>query len=241
MGAHHRIIDAMKNFTIPARNAMKAPGWIGRAMLLLLMCGLTAAAQAATPVLPGSAFVAPSPCRVDPFSDASPDQREREFNQACGRDRPGVRFVKPDPRRLGMEADQLLTRPADPLRASVRLGWSGAQEAAVRGGPAMTGRADAAAGMRMRVTGDWALDVKLGRAAGTGPQKRHTVAALWRPGGENLLFTQWAEEEAGLAHSIGMRWWLLPGKVVFDLTARRPPAGGTVEPRIGLSWFGLRL
>jgi hypothetical protein len=33
----------------------------------------------------------------------------------------------------------------------------------------------------------------------------------------------------------------MPGRVVFDLTARRPPTGGQVEPRIGLSWFGFRL
>jgi hypothetical protein len=240
MGVHHRIIGAMNKFTNAWAPSGPALQWL---RLLALSCIALAAARAshaAGPALPGKAFVAPAPCRTDAFSDAGLDQQEREFEQTCGAAKAPLQFSNPDPRRLGMQADRLLTRADDPLRASVRLGWSGMHQAAMRT-PAVTGQAQAAAGMRMRMTADWAIDVKFGRAAGAGPQMRNTLAALWRPGGENLLITQWSAEEAGLARSVGMRWWLMPGRVVFDLTARRPPTGGQVEPRIGLSWFGFRL
>jgi len=205
---------------------------------------LCAAASAEPALLDNDAFEAPPACPVEPFADPSVGEREHSLDRGCGRNRLDLRADTPraqptdtGPSRLVLEVDQLMTRQVlDAFTATARLGWSGAtQEGFSR---MQTGRALLAAGGRLRLHERWAVDMNLGRDVGPGLRSRATMAGMWRPGGDHLVFAEMAAEGAGVANVVGYRWWLVPDRAVIDMTARRHAGGETVEPRVGLQVFG---
>jgi hypothetical protein len=206
----------------------------------LLCCGWSVAAQAAPPVLPDSAFVVPQPCRVDPYGDASLEQRELQLDRACGQDRLQMRVDGPrvQPQAVAMatpklEVDQLLSRNDGWLTHSLRLGWSAALDD--KAGRMQTDHALFAAGTMLRLNDDWAIEMNVGRDVGARLPARTTFAGLWRPLDDGMLFAQVTPEATGLASTVGMRWWLVPKRLVFDVAARRSADGQVIEPRVGLS------
>jgi hypothetical protein len=206
----------------------------------LLCCGFGGEAHAAPPVLPASAFVVPQPCRVDPYGDSIPEQRELQLDRACGLDRLEMRVDGPrvQPQAVAMatpklEVDQLLSRNDGWLTHSLRLGWSAALDD--KAGRLQTDHALLAAGTLLRLSDDWALDMNVGRDIGARLPTRTTVTGLWRPLDDGMLFAQVAPEATGFASTVGLRWWLVPKRLVFDVAARRSADGQAIEPRVGLS------
>ena len=151
----------------------------------LLFCGwVNPMAHAAPPVLPDSAFIVPQPCRVDPYGDANPEQRELQLDRACGQDRLQMRVDGPrvQPQAVAMatpklEVDQLLSRNDGWLTHSLRLGWSAALDD--KAGRLQTDHALLAAGTMLRLSEDWALDMNVGRDVGAKLPTRTTVTGLW--------------------------------------------------------------
>jgi hypothetical protein len=235
MAKHHRIIVQI---------ARRARGWVMKPLwraAVMLMCGWTGAfAQTAGPTLPSSAFVVPQPCRVDPYGDASPEQREQELDRQCGLDRLQMRVDGPrvQPTAVAMntpkfELDQLVSRNDGPLINSLRMGWAATLDDKV--GKLETEHALVAAGSQLRLGDDWALDMNVGRDVGAKLPRRTTFTGLWRPAGESMMFAQLAPEASGLASTVGMRWWLVPKRLVLDVAAHRSADGQSIEPRVGLS------
>jgi len=221
------------------RSVWIAPVWIAFAL------GLSAAAAGAQPqLLDASAFEARAACAVDPFADATLDQRELLLERGCGRNRLDLRVDTPraqptdnGPSQLVVEVDQVVSRQVvEAFTATARLGWSGATQ---DGFSRMeTGRALLAAGGHMRLHERWAVDMSLGRDVGNGLRSRATMAALWRPADDHLLFAELAAEEGGVENVVGYRWWLVPERAVIDVTARLSAGGDMVEPRVGVQVFG---
>ncbi len=212
--------------------------------MLAVLCGAWSATSthAAPPVLPASAFIVPQPCRVDPYGDANAEQREQQLDRACGLDQVQMRAdgprVQPQAGAVAMatpklEVDQLLSRQEGWLTHSLRLGWSAALDD--KAGRLQTDHALVAAGTMLRLNDDWAVDMNVGRDVGAKLPTRTTFTGLWRPLDEGMVFAQLAPEAAGLAGTVGLRWWLVPRRLVFDVAARRSADGQTVEPRLGLS------
>jgi hypothetical protein len=203
-----------------------------------------AAAAEETPLLHGEAFAPPAACSVDPFADASLEQREQSLQRDCGRDRLNVKLDTPrvgahdtGPNQVVVEVDQVLTRQVlDAFTASARLGWQGAtQDGFSR---LQTGRALLAANGRLRLHERWALDMNWGGELADGLRRRATMSGLWRPAEDHLLFAELAAEDGGVANVVGYRWWVVPGKAVVDLSARRTPDAAMVEPRIAFQVLG---
>jgi hypothetical protein len=215
-----------------------------RSLWIALGMALCGAALAEPALLDVAAFEPPAACAVDPFADASFDQRELLLERACGRNRLDFRVDTPraqptdtGPSQLVLEVDQVLSRQVlDAFTATARLGWSGATH---DGFSRMeTGRALLAAGGRLRLHERWAVDMNLGRDIGPGLRSRATMAGTWRPAGDHMVFAELAAEQGGVANVVGYRWWLLPDRAVIDVTARRNAGGDMVEPRLGLQVFG---
>jgi len=191
--------------------------------------------------LPARAFQAPESCTLEPFVDANAEQRERQMSRDCGRDRlqmrlatPRVRPLDPGPGRLELEVDQLVTLRADDVTASARLGWAGSRQ---EDRPGMqTDRALIAAGGLWRLDRRWALAMKVGRDLGATVRSRATLSGLYRHAERDLLFMQLSAEDAGLAPTVGWRWWLAP-RASFDFVARRMPSSA-VEPSLVLQVLG---
>ena len=208
----------------------------------LACCCWSMAAQAAPPVLPDSAFVVPQACRVDPYGDANPEQRELQLDRACGLDRTQMRLDGPrvEPKVATVSTatpkfgvDELVSRQDGWLTNSLRLGWSAALDDKV--GRMQTDHALMAAGTMLRLNEDWAVDMNVGRDVGAKLPTRATFTGLWRPLDDGMVFAQLAPETAGLASTVGLRWWLVPKRLVFDVAAHRSADGQTIEPRLGLS------
>jgi hypothetical protein len=220
-------------------------GWrLGRAAAVscwLVLCALSALADGPAPALPASAFVTPQPCRVEPYADTSLEQREQSLERQCGWDR--LQFKLDGPRTQGtglvsapvkLEADQLLTRNDGALTSSVRLGWAAQRDE--KEGRLQTERALFAAGSMLKLSPDLALDMSVGRDVGANLPTRTTVTGLWRTGSDQLLFAEFAPDASGVvASAIGLRWWLVPNRLVLDVAARRSADGQAIEPRVGLS------
>ena len=211
----------------------------------LSLCGwLALNAQAQTRVLPESAFVMPQPCRVDPYGDADPAQRELQLDRSCGLDRLQMRVDGPRVQSQAaavtmaapkFEVDQLLSRNDGFLTHSLRLGWSAAFDDG--SGKLQTDHALLAAGTMLRLNEDWAVDMNVGRDVGGKLPLRTTFSGLRRPIDDGMLFAQLAPETAGLAGTVGLRWWVLPKRLVFNVAAHRSADGQTIEPRVGFSLF----
>lgn len=194
-------------------------------------------------LLPSSAFAALPACELNPFSDASAEERAQQFDRLCGQDQLHLRAdsarpaAEAGPVRHEVEVDQRLTqRLGEDITTTARLNWLGAGEEQARG-TQTSARALLAAGAQYRFDPDWSLELNMGREANGDDdlRTRATMSSAWRPAGEHLLYMQWAAEPEGVANTLGMRWWLVPRRMAVDVSARVPPGGQAVEPRLGLS------
>lgn len=205
-------------------------------MKTLPICLLTACwAQAAVadPVLPARAFVDPPVCRVDPYADASLEQRERRLGRSQCADRFALRPDTSQSRRPRLELEKNVAYRLDDLSFNFSLGWAGWRDT-VRA-TSRTERATLAGGALVRLGPGWALDGSLGRDMRAGNRLRSTLTSLWKPPAGPTTFLQWSAEPSGLARLAGLRWWAVPNRFSFDLTVAAPPASAPLQPRLGLS------
>jgi len=213
----------------------------GRAFAASLLLAAALGAQAAKPVLPASAFVVPQACHVDPYEDVSLEQREQSLARDCGRDQLRLSVDGPRVQGLGataiapvkVSADQVITRSEGLLTSTLRLGWE-----ALQGNPEErleTDHALVAVGGKLRLTPGLALDVNVGRDVGADLPMRRTFSGSWRATSDQLLFAEVSPEPAGYASAVGVRWWLVPKRLVLDLAARRSADGSELQPQLGLS------
>lgn len=205
---------------------------------------LLAKPVARKPLLGTAAFAAPASCALDPFRDANGEQRERQFERAdhdCVGDDFALNVAAPSPmrpapaqaRRFDLSVDRWMSARVDRLKTSARLGWT------ATGDPRLgwqTARALVAAGSLLRLNDDWAMELQFGRDRHLAEQRSLAKwSTLWRVAGEHLLYMQVASEQAGVAQTFGLRWWLAPRKASLDLSAYRSFGGERIEPRLNLS------
>jgi hypothetical protein len=202
---------------------------------------LPLAALADKPILPASAFVVPQACRVDPYGDSSPEERETMLDRGCGMDRLKLDVDGPRPQATSdstplapvkLGADQVMTRSQGPLTTSLRMGWQGLSASE---GRLQTEHALLAAASMLRLSPDLAVDMNVGRDLGANLRTRTTVTGLWRATDERLIFAEVAPEGGSLVGAVGLRWWLVAKRLVLDVAARRPSDGAGIEPRVGLA------
>ena len=208
----------------------------------IALAGAAAAEEA--PLLPGEAFAPPPACAVEPFADTSLGQREQSMQRDCGRDSLNVKLDAPrarpgdtGPGHVVVEVDQVMTRELlQAFTASARFGLQGATQ----DGDARldTGRALLAANGRLRLHERWALDLNWGGEVGAGLRRRATMTGLWRPSEVHLLFAELAAEDGAVANGVGYRWWMVPGKAVVDVSARRASDSRALQPRVSFQLLG---
>jgi hypothetical protein len=226
------VLAAASAFAGPTEPLLLEPSWAPPQLFLRPQANL----------LPQAAFVETPPCVVDPFATTGALERAQQLEQACGQDRlrvrvdtPQIRPRDPGPGRYEFQVEQTVTQRLDErLSATARVDWAGAGDEEID--RVMTGRAVVAAGALYRPDPSLDLQVDIGRDAGPSMRTRATVAGAWRPtADDNVVFMEWAAEEAGVANTMGMRWWLVPRRMAVDVTAYVAPDRHRVEPRVGFS------
>lgn len=236
IGKHHRIINDMTDVGVRTASRLTA-GLLCAALAWALAIAVPCTAA---PLLKDSAFARAPNCDLEPFADLDSGRGERLLERDCGPEHRDTRLDVPRVQLVAtgvprVDVEQTVSTRWDSLIASARLGWSGASDE--KQTRMSTQRALIAAGGLLKLDEDWALEMKVGRDAGPGLRTRATMAGLWRPVGEHLLFLQFAAEEGGVAQAVGLRYWLLPGRASFDLLARRSPDGQSIEPRFGFQLY----
>lgn len=216
---------------------MKFPARMRFLLTTMLMAVGAAGAWAAPPV----------PCRVDPFADAGPADREALLLRRCGGERIDWRVETPRANPTDVGPSQLRSRVetsttevlGSGLKTSLRMSWAGLRTETEPG--LRTEQATMAAGAQLQLASSWALQMNLGRDVAGVPRNRATLSSVWQPLRSGTLYAEWTG--SGLSASetevnrVGARWWLVPRRLSFDLgTAQRPGVPGWEDPRFAVTW-----
>jgi hypothetical protein len=211
---------------------------LARLILPLAFGLLAASAQAA------------QPCRVEPFGRESAADRARDMARPCGGEHlkwnlsatPRRAMLSGQPNVVRARLDSFTTRRFGPgMLATLKLNWAASGDSFAR--RFQTDRMALAAGGWFRFDRRLALQANIGREKTSAARTRATLATVWQPMREALLFAEWAGTEAGTEmHRVGARWWLLPRRLALDFgaTARPDDGLGWEERRIGVTYGLLR-
>lgn len=198
-----------------------------------------------------SAFAQPPgaqtlPCRVDPFGGESVADRASMLARGCGGERVDYRLealrdrpTDPGPSRVAAQVDAATSqRLGDGLLGTLRMNWSAAgseaQQHLLR-----TERTAWAAGTWWQLHRFWAVQMNLGREFTAEPRTRATVAGVWRPIRNAVVFAEWAgTPDATEARRVGLRWWLVRNRLALEAGARHLADGSWADERLSLT-FGL--
>lgn len=216
------------------------------ATLVLAPVAHHAVARDIEPLLPPDAFRPVTACSsIDPFADRRPDEAHRRLDADCNPDAPWrlvvrtprVRPTDTGPSRVEVDVDRQVGVHTGFFTGVARLGVAAASDGVE---PRLQPRRTLlAAHGTVRLGEQLSLDLGIGHDAFPAPRRRATATATYRIPGRHLLFLQVADEpDSEPVPSLGLRWWLIPGRTSLDLSARRTPDGEIVEPRIGLRWSG---
>ena len=200
------------------------------------------------PALMVLAAHAQSPCRIDPFGAESAADRAAVLSRGCGGERVDYRLesLRAQPTDVGpslvaAHVDAVATRPfGDALLGTMRLNWSGAgSEASDR--LLRTERTTWAAGTWWRLDRQWAVQVNIGREFAAVARSRATLAGIWRPLRNTLLFAEWAgNADRTEGQRVGVRWWLVRNRLLLEAGAQRFADLGWADQHVQLNWGLLR-
>jgi hypothetical protein len=203
--------------------------------LLPLLCS----AFAALPVLAQSL-----PCRIDPFGAEPAADRAAVLSGGCSGQRVDyglqalrARPTDPGPSRVAAHVDAIASQPlGNALLGTLRLNWSGAgSEESDR--LLRTERTAWAAGTWWRLDRQWAVQVNVGREFAAVARTRATLAGIWQPLRNGVLFAEWAGNGDGSdARRVGLRWWLAHNRLVLEAGAQRLVDAGWVDQHLRLHW-----
>ncbi len=202
-------------------------------------------ALAASGLLLATSAHAARPCKVEPFAQESAADRARAISQPCGGEHlewnlsgtPRRAMLNGQPNivraRLGSVRTQRL---GSGMLASLKFNWAASGDSFAR--RFQTDRMALAAGGWFRVDRRLALQANIGREKTEGQRTRATLATVWQPVRQALVFAEWAGSDEGTEmHRVGGRWWLVPRRLALDFGAiARPDGGGWEEHRIGLTY-----
>lgn len=188
---------------------------------------------------------ASAPCRPDPFGALSAADRAALLARGCGGERVDYRLeslrdqpTDPGPSRLAAQIDAATTRPlADRLLGTLRLNWTAAgserSDSLLR-----RQRTTWAAGTFWQPERSFGLQMNFGREfADAVPRTRATLAGIWRPLRNAVLFAEWAgDAEQTEGHRVGLRWWLVRNRLSLEAGASRPADAGWADRRIRISY-----
>lgn len=194
------------------------------------------------PLLPASAFRVQDVCALDPFTAEGAQGLERVMRQRCRTaDGPASAEAQGEVQRWGQFAEgrigHTLSWGARALSARLRLGLGVNLRST-----SMDTHAELAGGLWWRPIRRWALNVRFGdrRHDDGAVDRRLSVTSVWRPTNEHVLFTRWRSEDDEPLREYGLRWWMVPERVSFDLvwqaTAEQDASG-----QLQLKWRGLDL
>lgn len=202
-----------------------------------------------------SAWADPPPpmCPVNPFADVTPAQRDAVLAGKCSGDDSKWKLDTPraKPADVGPSLVKaqfntgVSTQLSSLMQGSLKFNWAGLRNEWAGSGMRTETAAFGAGGL-VRMADAWALQMNVGRELTGVSRSRATMASIWQPTSQGMLFAEWAGSDAGTeARRVGGRWWLIPGKLVMDVGARYVPEGvGWIDQRVGLtldlSRWGLR-
>lgn len=215
-------------------------------VLTVLAAAWPAAARAAglNFALPAAAFAAHPSCPLDPFAAQDAYALERRLRGQC-RGAPllgGSSVLGGAGHRATWRIDHQLSLQAwRQLVARVRLRLNAAVDAAGGKVEPLSGQAELAAGLWWQPTRQWAMHLRYGqRSQRDVTLERTELTGAWRLSEEQLLFTRWTEVQDDAFGELGLRWWLVPRAVSFDLAW--PATLDTPDgARLRLSWQGFTL
>ena len=186
------------------------------------------------------------PCRVDPFGSTPAADRAAMLTRGCGGERVDYRIetqrVRPTDPGIGRVAAQVDAARSDPLAdgllGTLRMRWTAAGSDATDR-LLHTERTSWAAGTWWTLHRNWALQMNLGREFALEPRTRATVAGVWRPVRNALMFVEWAgTPEVNEGRRVGLRWWLVRNRLALEAGARHLAEGGWADEQVSVK-FGL--
>lgn len=202
--------------------------------------GLAARAAPVERLLPPAAFREVTPCApIDPFADATADPRPRRTE--CGTEAPWrlsvrtprLRPVDPGPGRIELDLDRQVGLRRGAFTGLARLDVRADSPNGPQGLQAR--RTLLAAQGRLQLAERLSLSLGVGRDLLPEGRSRAVASATWQAPGRHVMVMQLAAEpERGLASSLGLRWWLAPGRLALDLGATREADAPSLAPRIAL-------
>jgi hypothetical protein len=214
-----------------------SPRWISAVLRIVWPAALVATAHAQS-----------EPCRIDPFGAESIADRAAVLRHGCQGERIDyglqtlrVRPTDPAPSQAAAHIDAAATRRlGETLLATLRLNWaaSGSEEAdrLLR-----TDRSAWAAGTWWRLHPAWALQMNIGREFTQIARTRATLAGIWRPLRNGVLFAEWAGNPDGTeGQRVGLRWWLVPNRLLIEAGGQRLGDLGWADRHVRVNWGLLR-
>jgi hypothetical protein len=86
------------------------------------------------------------------------------------------------------------------------------------------------------------VQVNVGREFTQVARTRATLAGIWRPLRHGVLFAEWAGNAEGTeGQRVGLRWWLVPNRLLLEAGGRRLEAlGGWADTHVRVKWGLLR-
>ncbi len=219
------------------RQHQRVPRRLGPPLLRLLL----------TAVLAAGAGAQAAPCRIDPFGAESIVERTRTLMRGCTGVRVdyGLRTARAQPTdsgpsRVDAHLDATTTRGwGQVLLGTLRLSWAGSgSEQVDRFG---TDRVAWAAGAWLQPHPSWAVQMNIGREDTGIARTRAVFAGIWRPLHTAAVFAEWAGDgQVSAGQRLGLRWWLVPNRLVLEAGGQRAAALGWTDRRVSLHWGLLR-
>lgn len=192
---------------------------------------------------------ATAPCRIDPFGAEPAAVRAAVLARGCGGAQIDYRLqslrarpTDPGPSLVTAHIDAAATRRfGGALLGTLRLNWTGAgSETADR--LLRTERTAWAAGTWWRLDRNWALQMNVGREFTSHlARTRATLTGIWRPLRRGLFFAEWSgDAERADTRRVGLRWWLLPNRLLLEAGGHRHDTAGWVDRHLRINWSPLR-
>jgi hypothetical protein len=212
------------------------------------------AAFAGTSVFERSDTSDATACHVNALGYDNATEREKALaRQDCGGDHLQVKLQTADkpvatipnstqtaalgasPGPLHAQMSTTMSERFSLFRTDVRFGWSGARNDF--SGRVRTASANVAATGSVLLDPGWMLQAGLGREMAAGPRTRTTLASVWQPMYQALVYAEWAGiDGVNDGQVVGGRWWLVPRRLALDINARHAPDGsGWTDQRVAIT------
>jgi hypothetical protein len=215
---------------------------------------LSQSAVAGTSVFERSDTTDASACHVNVLGYDNAAEREKSLaQQNCGGDHLQVKLQTADkpvatipnstqtsalggsPGPMNAQMSTTMSERFSLFRTDVHFGWAGARNDL--SGRMRIASANVAATGSVMLDSNWMLQAGLGREMSTGPRTRTTLASVWQPVSQALVYAEWAGiDGVNDGQLVGGRWWLVPKRLAIDIGAKHAADGtGWSEQRVAIT------